>query len=161
MYDLIKVMAAALLMPLPFLFLLVGLGLASIALGWRRLGLGVSVSGLFDVSLILLSLPVLLPLLVVVALLVRVKLGAPVLFRQVRPGLAGKPFTMMKFREADCEFAKQAVSQMMRLPWGYNLKIVSKCKTREEANFYIHSALSNGWSRNVLVHQIESRMRCV
>jgi len=52
---------------------------------------------LFDVSLILLSLPVLLPLLVVVALLVRVKLGAPVLFRQVRPypkghkGLAGKP----------------------------------------------------------------------
>jgi len=46
---------------------------------------------LFDVSLILLSLPILLPVLVVVALLVRVKLGAPVLFRQVRPGLAGKP----------------------------------------------------------------------
>ncbi|UQB43356.1 sugar transferase [Thiomicrospira microaerophila] len=52
----------------------------------------------FDVSLILLSLPLLLPLLVVVALLVRVKLGAPVLFRQVRPGLAGTPFTMVKFK---------------------------------------------------------------
>ena len=52
----------------------------------------------FDVSLILLSLPLLLPLLVVVGLLVRVKLGAPVLFKQVRPGMAGKPFTMMKFR---------------------------------------------------------------
>ncbi|NCQ40234.1 MAG: sugar transferase [Piscirickettsiaceae bacterium CG_4_10_14_3_um_filter_44_349] len=52
----------------------------------------------FDVSLILLSLPVLLPVLAVVALLVRVKLGAPVLFKQVRPGLGGKPFTMMKFR---------------------------------------------------------------
>lgn len=51
----------------------------------------------FDVSLILLSLPLLLPLLVVVALLVWVKLGAPVLFKQVRLGLAGKPFTMMKF----------------------------------------------------------------
>ncbi|WP_157792536.1 sugar transferase [Thiomicrospira microaerophila] len=37
---------------------------------------------LFDVCMIVLSLPVL----VVVALLVRVKLGAPVLFRQVRPG---------------------------------------------------------------------------
>jgi len=42
MYDLIKVMAAALLMPLPFLFLLVALGLVWIALGWRRLGLSVS-----------------------------------------------------------------------------------------------------------------------
>lgn len=52
----------------------------------------------FDVSLILLSLPLLLPLLAVVVLLVRVKLGAPVLFKQVRPGLASKPFTMMKFR---------------------------------------------------------------
>jgi len=36
--------------------------------------------------------------LAVVALLVRVKLGAPVMFKQVRPGLGGKPFTMMKFR---------------------------------------------------------------
>ncbi|WP_029935143.1 sugar transferase [Thiomicrospira pelophila] len=52
----------------------------------------------FDVSLILLSLPVLLPVLVVVGLLVRVKLGSPVLFKQVRPGLAAKPFTLMKFR---------------------------------------------------------------
>ena len=52
----------------------------------------------FDVSLILLSLPLLLPLLVVVALLVRAKLGAPVLFWQVRPCLAGNTFTMMKFK---------------------------------------------------------------
>ncbi|UQB43358.1 sugar transferase [Thiomicrospira microaerophila] len=48
----------------------------------------------FDVFLILLSLPLLLPLLVVVALLVRVKLGAPVLFWQVRPGLASGLFKM-------------------------------------------------------------------
>ena len=32
------------------------------------------------------------------ALLVRLKLGAPVLFRQQRPGLHGKPFTLYKFR---------------------------------------------------------------
>lgn len=62
------------------------------------------------------------------------------------------------FWEGDCEFAKQAVSQMIRLPWGHNLKIVSKCQTREEACFYVNAALSNGWSRNVLVHQIESRL---
>jgi sugar transferase EpsL len=38
------------------------------------------------------------PLLGVLALLVAVKMGRPVLFRQVRPGLAGQPFAMLKFR---------------------------------------------------------------
>jgi len=41
----------------------------------------------------LLALP-----LVVLAILVRLKLGSPVLFTQTRPGLAGKPFKMYKFR---------------------------------------------------------------
>ncbi|MHA0042736.1 sugar transferase [Deinococcus sp. PEB2-63] len=36
--------------------------------------------------------------LLLLALLVRFKLGSPVLFKQVRPGLAGQPFTMYKFR---------------------------------------------------------------
>jgi sugar transferase EpsL len=36
--------------------------------------------------------------LLVLAVLVRLKLGSPVLFRQVRPGKNGKPFTMLKFR---------------------------------------------------------------
>ena len=34
----------------------------------------------------------------IIALLVRFKIGSPVLFRQVRPGLHGKPFTLYKFR---------------------------------------------------------------
>ena len=38
------------------------------------------------------------PVLVVMALLVRRQMGAPVLFRQTRPGLHGKPFRMIKFR---------------------------------------------------------------
>lgn len=45
------------------------------------------------VGLLLLS-----PLFVLVAMLVRVNLGSPVLFRQLRPGLNGKPFRMVKFR---------------------------------------------------------------
>ena len=44
------------------------------------------------------GLVLLTPLLVVVALLVRAFLGAPVLFRQSRPGLNGKFFELIKFR---------------------------------------------------------------
>ena len=53
---------------------------------------------LFDLTLIFLSLPLLLPLYLVVAWLVRSKLGAPILFRQIRPGKDAKPFEMIKFR---------------------------------------------------------------
>ncbi|PUE09777.1 sugar transferase [Limnohabitans sp. T6-20] len=53
---------------------------------------------LFDCVAALLALLLLaLPLLVLVWL-IRRKLGSPVLFRQVRPGLHGQPFTMVKFR---------------------------------------------------------------
>lgn len=44
------------------------------------------------------ALVVLSPVLLLVALVVRVSLGAPVLFRQTRPGRDGKPFTLYKFR---------------------------------------------------------------
>lgn len=44
------------------------------------------------------GLLVLSPVLLVVAYLVRKRLGSPVLFRQARPGMNGKPFQMIKFR---------------------------------------------------------------
>jgi lipopolysaccharide/colanic/teichoic acid biosynthesis glycosyltransferase len=56
------------------------------------------VKRLFDLTLIFLSLPLLLPLYLVVAWLVRSKLGVPILFRQIRPGKNAKPFKMIKFR---------------------------------------------------------------
>ena len=52
----------------------------------------------FDFNAALLGLLVLSPLLLAVALLVRLRLGAPVLFRQARPGLGGRLFEMRKFR---------------------------------------------------------------
>lgn len=52
----------------------------------------------FDLSLVLLFLPLALPVLVVLAFLVRFNLGSPVLFRQERPGLYGRPFIIYKFR---------------------------------------------------------------
>ncbi|NCC97697.1 MAG: sugar transferase, partial [Synergistales bacterium] len=51
-----------------------------------------------DVVLSLMGLVVLSPVLLCTALAVAVKLGRPVLFRQRRPGLNGKPFYMLKFR---------------------------------------------------------------
>jgi sugar transferase EpsL len=53
---------------------------------------------LLDLVLVVPALLVLLPLYFLVAILVRIKLGSPVLFRQQRPGLHGAPFTIIKFR---------------------------------------------------------------
>lgn len=52
----------------------------------------------FDLTCITVTACIWLPLLALVAVLVRIKLGAPVLFRQLRPGKDGKPFLMLKFR---------------------------------------------------------------
>lgn len=53
---------------------------------------------LVDFVLSLFGLIVLSPVIVIVAWCIRRKLGSPVIFSQVRPGLGGKPFRMVKFR---------------------------------------------------------------
>lgn len=53
---------------------------------------------LFDISAASLALILLSPILLVLAILVSRELGSPVLFRQERIGLRGKPFFMIKFR---------------------------------------------------------------
>lgn len=53
---------------------------------------------LADFLVSLVGLIVLSPILGALSLLVRAFLGSPVLFRQVRPGLAGEPFELVKFR---------------------------------------------------------------
>ena len=52
----------------------------------------------FDFTVALTALIVISPVVLALAVLVRLFLGAPVLFTQVRPGLHGKPFTVYKFR---------------------------------------------------------------
>lgn len=51
-----------------------------------------------DVVVAGLGLVVLSPLLAVIALAVRLRMGSPVLFRQTRPGRGGRPFELLKFR---------------------------------------------------------------
>ena len=53
---------------------------------------------LLETVAVILAAPLWLPLLAIVALLVRLSEGAPVMFRQERAGLRGKPFVMLKFR---------------------------------------------------------------
>jgi sugar transferase EpsL len=53
---------------------------------------------LFDLAITIPVLIILSPVLALVALLVCIKLGPSVFFRQQRPGLHGKPFTIYKFR---------------------------------------------------------------
>ena len=58
---------------------------------------------LFDIIVSALGLIALAPVLLVLILLVRIKLGSPVLFSQQRPGLNDKPFRMLKFRSMTME----------------------------------------------------------
>jgi sugar transferase EpsL len=58
----------------------------------------VPVKRLMDVLGALVALVVSSPAMILIAILVRFKLGSPILFRQQRPGLHGQPFTLLKFR---------------------------------------------------------------
>lgn len=56
------------------------------------------VKRLLDIVGALLMLILLFPVLLAIAILIKIKLGSPVIFKQQRPGLHGKPFYLYKFR---------------------------------------------------------------
>jgi sugar transferase EpsL len=58
----------------------------------------VELKRLFDIIISLILLILFSPLIIIIGCLVRWKLGAPVFFKQMRPGLHGKPFYFYKFR---------------------------------------------------------------
>lgn len=81
--------------------------------------------------------------------------------RQAFPDMAGfSPRNLMymrAFAEAwpDEAIVQQAVAQ---LPWGHNLKLLEMLSDAETRTWYARAAVEHGWSRNVLVHQIETRL---
>jgi predicted nuclease of restriction endonuclease-like (RecB) superfamily len=53
---------------------------------------------------------------------------------------------------ATTDFASQQL--VTQIPWGHNILIIKECKIIEEALFYIHKTIENGWSRMLLDHHI-------
>ena len=73
-------------------------------------------------------------------------------------GLSSRNLKYMRaFAEAypDYEFVQQVV---VRLPWGHNVRLFEVVKDSAEREWYARQAIEHGWSRNVLVHQIESQL---
>jgi len=78
---------------------------------------------------------------------------------------------MRAFAEAFPNFVQQAAAPLQndenqsitivqqlaaQLPWGHHQLLLDKIKNKKEHIFYIKKTIENGWSRNVLLHQIES-----
>jgi predicted nuclease of restriction endonuclease-like (RecB) superfamily len=64
---------------------------------------------------------------------------------------------MRTFAEAypDEQFVKQVVSQ---IPWGHNIRLLNLVKDIDERLWYAQKTIANGWSRNVMVYQIDSKL---
>lgn len=56
----------------------------------------------------------------------------------------------------DLAFVQQAVAH---LPWGQNLLLLAKLKTRAEREWYAAQAIAHGWSRNVMWHHISTQLQ--
>ncbi len=98
----------------------------SSARGARRVGN--AAKRLFDIIVATALLVILAPVLMVVAVLVRSRLGQPVIYRQRRPGLKGRPFTIYKFRtmlDATDTTGQLLPSVQRTPPFGHRLRTLS------------------------------------
>jgi predicted nuclease of restriction endonuclease-like (RecB) superfamily len=81
--------------------------------------------------------------------------------RQAFPEMTGLSSRNLKYMRAfaeaypDREFVQQVAAQ---LPWGHALALLDAVKKPEEREWYMRQASANGWSRNVLIHQVEGRL---
>ncbi len=81
--------------------------------------------------------------------------------QQAFPEIKGFSLRNLKYMRAfaqaypDEQFVQQLVAQ---IPWGHNVRILDTVKDSVEREWYIKQTIQYGWSRNVLVHQIESQL---
>ena len=79
--------------------------------------------------------------------------------REEFPGLNGfsaaNLWRMKNFYEA--YGANEKLAQLVReIGWSHNITILERCRDDQEREFYVRSCRKYGWTRNVLVHQIEN-----
>jgi sugar transferase EpsL len=72
---------------------------------------------LFDLTVIIILLPFIFLLCLVIAFLIKINLGSPVIFSQPRPGLNGNIFNMIKFRTMtnECDLEDNLLPESLRL----------------------------------------------
>lgn len=66
---------------------------------------------------------------------------------------------MMRFYEAYNENVinrPQLVDDLISLPWGHHRFILDRCQTSDEALFFVHESLKNGWSRSMLLNFLDT-----
>ena len=78
------------------------------------------------------------------------------------PDMKGFSFSNIKyirqwvvFYSQEKVISQQLVGQLTQIPWGHNIAIISKSQSHDEASYYVDKTQKHGWSRSVLVHQIE------
>jgi predicted nuclease of restriction endonuclease-like (RecB) superfamily len=79
--------------------------------------------------------------------------------RRAFPEIKGLSPRNLKYMRAFAEaWPEEAIVQRLvaQIPWGHNVRLLDHVKTADERRWYIEQTVANGWSRNVLVLQIES-----
>lgn len=56
------------------------------------------------------------------------------------------------------EQSKTVPQLVAQIPWGHNIVLLEKVKDPSERTWYLQQTLEQGWSRNILIHQIESKL---
>ncbi len=68
------------------------------------------------------------------------------------------PRNLKYMRAFAAAWPEEAIVQQVvaQLPWGHNVRLLDYVKDHAERAWYVHVTIENGWSRSILVHQIES-----
>ena len=80
--------------------------------------------------------------------------------RRAYPEMTGLSPRNLKYMRAFAQaWPDEAIVQapLAQLPWYHHITLIEKLKDEDQRLWYCRAALENGWSRNVLVHQIDGR----